>query len=242
MSVLRTAAVASIALALGCQPAPRPAPPAPAAALRSASAALAVLVRRETETRTLTAMFSILVQRADGSGESSRGAVVVARPDRLRLQIFQFGVMTAYDYTVNGDRYRVRQPLAGEQRIGRFGEPGRGESEAMGEDLRPLFLADGSLAGAEVSETAESFVVSLGAADARREIEILKRDGRIVREAAYAGEAPKLVVEYGDYRDVAGLAMPFAIAVSYPARSITLRIAVTRYTRNEPVDPKLFEL
>jgi hypothetical protein len=220
------------ALAFGCHRA-AVAPPAPAAEVHGANDARRVLADQERETRTLTALFKLAFRRGDGAIESSRGALVIARPDRLRLQVFSFGMITAYDYTVNGERYRVRRPLERVDHVGRFGEDA---DDALGADLRPLFLRSGDFSKAAVSETPDAFVVRSG----ERVIEIAKADGRVARETIAIGGKPAIVTEYGDYRPVDGFAMPFAIRVAYPAKGATLAIDVDRYTRNQPADDALF--
>jgi hypothetical protein len=220
------------AVAFGCHRA-TVAPPAPATEVRGASEARRVLADQERETRTLTALFKLTFRRGDGAVESSRGALVVARPDRLRLQVFSFGMITAYDYTVDGERYRVRRPLERVDHVGRFGQDAE---DVLGADLRPLFLRSGDFSKAAVSETPDAFVVRSG----DRRIEIAKADGHVARETIEAGGKPAIVTEYGDYRPVDGFAMPFAIRVAYPAKAATLAIDVDRYTRNQPVDDSLF--
>jgi outer membrane lipoprotein-sorting protein len=225
--------------ALGCHRTVRP--PAPREAVASASQAIAVVARREAETTTMTVTFQLTVQRPGGSEEGSRGAVVVARPDRLRLQIFSFGVMTAYDYTVNGDRYRVRRPLDRVETIGRFGDAGDDEAGAFGVDLRPLFLPTATAESASARDAGDHFVVVVAEERGRREIDVSKRDGAITREALYRGADLRVVIEYGDYRTVDGAALPFVVEVTYPEKGVRLTIRVAHCTRNQPVDPRLFE-
>ena len=241
--MMRRAALVVLGLSLvpvlGCHRVVRA--PVPQAAIHSAADALAVVERRELDTRTLTATFKIVLRRPDGAEEASRGAVVVARPDRLRLQIFSFGVMTTYDFTANGDRFRVRTPFAG-QRIGRFGEPPvQGGDDALGGDLRPLFLGAWEVGRAKIADRGERVAVSIPEAGGQRDVEVSKRDGRIVRETLFDGETETLMIEYDDYRDVDGAPLPFAITVTVPSKRVSLAIEVARYTRNESVDPKLFE-
>jgi hypothetical protein len=220
------------ALAFGCHRA-AVAPPAPPSEVRGAADARRLLADQERETRTLTALFKLAFRRGDGAVDSSRGALVVARPDRLRLQVFSFGMITAYDYTVNGERYRVRRPLERVDHVGRFGEDAE---DALGADLRPLFLRNGDFSRATVSETPDAFVVRSG----DRVIEIAKQGGHVARETIAIGGKPAIVTEYDDYRPVDGFAMPFTIRVAYPAKAATLAIDVERYTRNQPVDDALF--
>ena len=243
MNTLRIAVAAAVVVSMfGChRVVPKPAPAAQPGMIRTAADALAVLDRRESSTQTLTATFKLTVRRADGGEESSRGAVVVARPDRLRLQIFALGVMTAYDYTANGDRYRARRPLDGKQSVGRFSERVTDPADALGEDLRPLFLGAVDREGAAVRDADDRWIVAVPTAAGRRDIEIAKQDGAVLREALREGGRDRLVIEYADYRDVDGGAMPFAITVSIPEKQLRVAIEVARYTRNQPVDPQLFE-
>jgi hypothetical protein len=236
---VRLVLAAGLLAALGCHRAARP--PGRGAAVASDSQAIAVVARREAETPTMTATFQLTVRRPDGSEEGSRGAVVVARPDRLRLQIFSFGVMTAYDYTVNGDRYRVRRPLDGVETIGHFGDARAARAGAFGMDLRPLFLPAAAAGSASARDAGDHFVVAVAEQRGRREIDVSKRDGSITREALYRDAELRVVIDYGDYRSVDGAALPFVVDVTYRETNVRLTIRVARYTRNQPVDPRLFE-
>lgn len=231
-------AVLASALLAGCSLKPPAA--APGAGADRADQARAVVERRAAQSRTLTATFTLEVRRKEGPAEKSRGAVVVVRPDRLRLQIFSFGVMTAYDFTVAGERYHVRRPLEGIDVVGRFGDAGSRGAIDLGEDLRPLFLAP-SMADADVEDAGDRYRVTAREPSGRREIDVDKRGGRIVAERLFAKDEPRIAIEYGDYRAVAGLEMPFSIRVRYPQKAVEVAITVGRYTRNQPVDPKLFE-
>jgi hypothetical protein len=189
----------------------------------------------------LRATFKLVFRAADGSEEATRGAVVVARPDRLRLQIFSFGVVTAYDYTANGDRYRIREPLSGRQRIGRFGDGAADERGALGDDLRPLFLSTAPSGAWTVHDGGDRYLVTLQSAPGRRVVEVAKRSGMIERETIFVRDVPELVIDYGDFRDVDGVSMPFTIDVRMPGRGASVSIVVTRYERNAAVDGALFE-
>ena len=235
-------AVAALAAGLGllggCKAAVPP--PVPAPALAGAEQALAALERRDAETRTLTATFELMVRGADGSAESTRGAVVVERPDRLRLQIFSLGFVTVYDYTVDGDRYRVRRPLERLEGVGRFGAAPRDASGALGEDLRPLFLRRGRLDEAQVVDAGTRYRVIVPDPAGTREIDVGKQGGRVEHETLYADGRRRVEIDYEDYRPVDGGMLPFTIRVAYPLRAVSLVIEVEHYTRNRPVDPGLF--
>ncbi len=231
--------LAALLAATACRPAARP--PAPPAAIQSDAQAAAIVAARDVDARTLRATFKLVFRAADGSAEATRGAVVVVRPDRLRLQIFSFGVVTAYDYTANGDRYRIREPLNGRQRIGRFGEGAADERGALGDDLRPLFLFTTPSGAWTVRDGGDRYLVTVQSFPGRRVVEVAKRSGMIERETIFARDVPELVIDYGDFRDVDGVSMPFTIDVRMPGRNVSVSIVVTRYERNAPVDGALFE-
>jgi hypothetical protein len=231
--------LAALIAATACRPAARP--PAPPAAIQSDAQAAAIVAARDVDARTLRATFKLVFRAADGSEEATRGAVVVARPDRLRLQIFSFGVVTAYDYTANGDRYRIREPLNGRQRIGRFGDGAADERGALGDDLRPLFLSTAPSGAWTVHDGGDRYLVTLQSAPGRRVVEVAKRSGMIERETIFVRDVPELVIDYGDFRDVDGVSMPFTIDVRMPGRGASVSIVVTRYERNAAVDGALFE-
>ena len=231
--------LAALIAATACRPAARP--PAPPAAIQSDAQAAAIVAARDVDARTLRATFKLVFRAADGSEEATRGAVVVARPDRLRLQIFSFGVVTAYDYTANGDRYRIREPLNGRQRIGRFGDGAADERGALGDDLRPLFLSTAPSGAWTVHDGGDRYLVTLQSAPGRRVVEVANRSGMIERETIFVRDVPELVIDYGDFRDVDGVSMPFTIDVRMPGRGASVSIVVTRYERNATVDGALFE-
>jgi outer membrane lipoprotein-sorting protein len=236
------AAIGAALLLIGCHRLPPRAAPAPtsAAALTEAQA-LELVARREAETRTLTATFKMTVRRPNRGEETNQGALVVARPDRLRMQIFSFGVMTAYDFTVNGDRYRIRRPLEGVDERGRFSELAPDDPTAAALDLRPLFLGAPAVASARVRDRGDAYLVAAGEGRGRHEIQVSKQGGRIEAETVYDDDQPRILVAFRDHRLVDGAAIPFAIHVEYPDSGATLDIEVVRYTRNQPVDSHLFE-
>jgi hypothetical protein len=243
--IRRTAAAQGlVAAALGCVvgllAGCAAAPPAPVRRLTGSEQVVAALERHERETRTFTATFDLASRGADGVTESSRGAVTVSRPDRLRLQIFSLGFVTVYDFTVDGARYRVRRPLEGVDEIGRFGESGS-TAGTLGEALRPLFLREENLPEARVVDAGEYYrVVIPDLGGERREIDVAKESARVEHEALYADGRARLEIDYADYRSVEGAALPFTIRVRYPQKAISLAIEVRNYTRNEPVDAGLF--
>jgi len=245
---MRATARASLAaigfglLVLGCHRATSlPSPPSPTSGGLTEGQALDVVRRRETDARTLAVTFKIVLRRPNAAEESSRGALVVVRPDQLRMQIFSFGVMTAFDYTVNGDRYRVRRPLEGVEKIGRFSQLPPDDPMASALDLRPLFLGDSTVASTSVRDRGDTYRVTVSVGNRRHEVDVSKRAATIEGETIYDGDRPRIVVAFRDYRLVDAVALPFAVHVEYPESRVSLDIDVARYARNQPVDPGLFE-
>lgn len=194
----------------------------------------------EAGTRTMTALFRVVVHTPNEE-RTSRGALVVARPDRLRLQIFGFGAMTVFDYAVDGERWRIRRPLEGKDENGRFDGSADAAPSSTPFDLRPLFLRDLG-AAPRVRDAGEAWVVTFANADAKRVIEMAKKTGTITRETVFAGGERQLVADYSDYRPVEGLALPFRIDVRYPPKNAWLEIDVQSYTRNQPTEPGVFAM
>ncbi len=234
------ALAAVLGLLAGCF-ARAPKPSAPAPAIATDHEARGIVEERSRQTHTLTATFDIEMHAADGKSEKNRGAVVVARPDHLRLQVFTFGVMTAYDFTVAGERYRVRRPLEGLDRTGRFGDAASRGTVDLGQDLRPLFLLADAKGATRIEDAGDHFRVTLAEPGGGRAVDVRKSDGRIVAESLLAADGPRVAIEYSDFRPVDGYPMPFSITVRYAKTAVVVKIAVRSYTRNQPVDPKLFE-
>lgn len=242
MTASRRAAPLLVALALavgGCGRRSAP-PPLPAAVL-APEAALRELVERERATETLTAFFRVTVRKPDGTSEASRGALAIRRPDRLRLQIFSLGVLTAYDFTAVGDRYRVRLPLDGTTVSGRFGDPVERE-DLLRYDLRPLFLGRERLAAGAPRAVGERIRVEAATDDGWRRAEIDARTGLLVGEEWGRGEATALRASYAESRLVDGEPMPHRIRVEWIPTGVTLEIEVTEYGRNRPIREATFAL
>lgn len=242
MRASRRAAPALVAVALavgGCARSVAP-PPLPAAVL-APEAALRELVERERATRTLTAFFRVTVRKPDGTSESSRGALAIRRPDRLRLQIFSLGVLTAYDFTAVGDRYRVRLPLEGTTVSGRFGDPGERE-DLLRYDLRPLFLGRERLAAGELRTDGDRIRVEAETVDGWRRAEIDARTGALVGEEWGRGAVTTLRASYADPRLVDGEPLPHRIRVEWIPTGVTLEIEIAEYGRNRPIREATFAL
>jgi hypothetical protein len=217
------------------------APPPIATVVLEPAAAVRALVERERATETLTAFFRVTLQKPDGSKESSRGALVLRRPDALRLQIFSLGVLTAYDFTAVGDRYRVRLPLEGTTASGRFGESG-GREDLLRYDLRPLFLGRERLGAGEARASGDRIRVEVETADGWRRAEIDARSGALVAEEWGRGDRTTLRASYADPRLVDGEPLPHRIRVEWIPTRVSLAIEVTEYGRNRPIRDGTFAI
>lgn len=236
---MRRAALALVSLLFaGCPRAPTVLPPERAGPTTKAEA-LAIVARRAADTETLRALFRVTVRRGE-TAETSRGALLLARPDRFRLQIFSFGVITVYDYTVNGDRFRVRSPLAGTMRTGQTRELADLDPALRRYDLAALFLGEEVGSGSTVREARDRFVIVSKNDGHERRIAVSKRTGAVVAETVRDGKGPVLRAEYRDARPVDGVPLPHEIAVEFPADGTRLEVEIQSYERNQPVDDELF--
>lgn len=233
---LRAGLVVVLGLLTGCAllwPRPPLPPPTP-----DAATARAVAERRDEESRTLSASFRITVKRRDGETESARGALAVARPDRLRLQLFSLGFLTVFDYTVNGDRYRIRQQ--GKSGI-RYGTVGDDRTLAPAQWLARLFLGGGR-GTLEIRRVEDGYVVERRERGGRREL-FVPDDAAVVREETLRVEGRVLLhARYGDFSKVDGAWLPRSIEAEAPAAGVTLSIAVDEYERNRPIADDVFSL
>ena len=241
MRRLRIVSVAALVVLAACRGAgPLPALRIPGLGTeRDAAAVLAEAARRERETESLRALFKVTVRRADGKTESSRGALAVRPPDRLRLQIFSLGVMTVYDYTANGERYRVRFPLEGRTEIGRFDEPRA--KELLRYDLRPLFLGRTDLEDADATVEGDRVNALIRNGTSSRRLVLARTDAAILEEEWGEGADTLLRARYADHRWIEGVPLPFRITVESPPTGVTLEIEVSEYKRNEAVREATFD-
>ncbi|MGH7819990.1 MAG: hypothetical protein ACREQ9_09465, partial [Candidatus Binatia bacterium] len=188
--------------------------------------------------RTLRALFRVTLRR-DGGAQSSRGALVVARPDRLRLQLFSLGFITVFDYTASADRYCLRRPLEAEARVGRFPE---GDGDALAWDLRPLFLR-GEIERARVTGGDDDvWTAIVEERTGERILRISRRDSTIESESFLVEGRAKFRARYSDYRPVDGVPLPFRIEIDDPVHETTIAIDVERYARNDAVESSVFEI
>jgi hypothetical protein len=195
-----------------------------------------VLERQREGTQTLRALFSFAARGKENRGQSGRGALVVARPDRIRLQLFSLGFMTVYDYVADGQRWRERFPLEGRTESGRFDDSARSSKGARW-DLRPLFFReDAGVASVEREGALRRVRLESG-----REILVSLAEAAVVGESIPTGSGQPVRVRYADVRLVDGLPLPFRIEAEYPDGAALLSIEVDSYERNVSVDENVFD-
>ena len=233
---LRVALLLAVAVLASCawiRPRLLAPPPTP-----GVEAARAIVERRDEESQTLTALFRIAVRTGGGAGESARGALAVARPDRLRLQIFSRGFLTVFDYTVNGDRYRLRQQGAPGIRYGTVGDD---RSLLPVQWLARLFLGDGA-GPIEVREVEAGFVLVRRERDGTREL-LVPRDAAVIREETIREDGRVMLhARYDDFSKVDGVWLPGSIVAEAPTAGVTLSIDVQEYELNQRIDEDIFTI
>ena len=196
---------------------PQPRPPAPSC---DPPAVLAAFQAREARVRTLRARFTAQMVRA-GATRRVDGVLVMAKPDRFRFRLMlPFGV-TVFDEVRDGARSWRLLPL---------GQPAA--------DIDPLHLSELFLHGAE-ADPAQCELAALGEGSIRvlcpaRALRIRCADATVVE--ALIGAPQAVGIRYDDLRSVAGIPLPFRIALTYPG-DVSVTVAIDRYE----VNPRLAE-
>lgn len=227
------AAVLAVAACLG--PGCTREPPRPIAPLPTPpDARLAAVRAQDAAIRTVRARFRSTT-RAAGGTRSADGVLVVAKPDRFRLRLLlPFGI-TVLDLLQIGADTWVVLPLAGAERSEEV------LAVLSADDLAAVFLR-GDFAFPEpctaMPATGGDVLVRCGE-DPRRRVLRLNTAG-IVEETGYDGATVRLHIRYAEYRDVAGIAVPFHITLEYPARQQSVEIAIDDYELNPTLTPRLF--
>lgn len=228
-------AVAAVWLS-ACGP-PRYAPKTP---IPSEPAILLGEVRaREERIDSLRARFKATAFH-DSEESVVQGVLLVRKPDRFRMRLLlPFGI-TVLDYVSYGDRDWTLLPLArsGEAEEARLFSPA---------DVRETFLRGNAAFPGTCSATGRSRSVvevecrSCDDCPLLRSLRLDRRDGTISEETSYEGGGPRLSIRYGDYREVAGLPLPFHVIMEYPKRQLKVEIQIDAYEVNPPLKQELFE-
>jgi hypothetical protein len=214
--------------------------PLPTADHGDADAVLALVRAREDAITTLRTSFSARTRERDRE-RTADGVLLVRKPDRFRLRLMLSLGVTVFDYLTVGKRTQLAFPLEG--RIIN-GDP-QGEWAAFSrDDLSEAFLR-GSRAFpgscSAVDQDANLIVVICRERGRTRRRLLIERGTATVREEiSYAGEQPRLLVRYGDYRMVGDLPMPHRLELLYPAREIAVEITVRTTEVNPSLEDALF--
>jgi outer membrane lipoprotein-sorting protein len=175
-----------------------------------------------------------------GSDESDvQGVLLVRKADRFRMRLMlPFGI-TVLDYVSHADRTWTLLPLA----KGGDAEEARLFSPA---DVRETFLRGTAAFPGSCSATSESPQIvqvacrSCDDCPLLRSLRLDRRSGTIAEETSYDGGEPRLAIRYEDYREVAGLPLPFHIVMTYPARRLKVEIHIRAYEVNPELKDELF--
>jgi outer membrane lipoprotein-sorting protein len=223
-----------ITMLAGCAARVQPAALLPA----DAAARLAAVQAREDQVRSLRARFSS-VTRLPGGDRSADGVLLVAKPDRFRLRLMlPFGI-TVFDYLNVGDRSWMTLPLASGAQRTQAGEFAPFSRDDLGQAfLRGAYAFPGRCVAAPAADGDVSVSCREGGA-LRRTLRI-GTDG-ILEETSFENGTPRLVIRYGDYRDVGGVALPFHIALEYPQRQQQVDIGIDRYEVNPALSDEIFQ-
>jgi hypothetical protein len=229
------------ALVLAACSARSPRPPATAPAAIDAGSVLARVRVREDSVQTLRARFTSVAQHGDEE-RSAEGVLLVKKPDRFRLRLLSPFGFTVFDYTSVQGELHVELPLQG-QRFTNANLPTEGPLATM--DLRPAFLrAEAAFPGTCAPQDTESDVL-VRCRDATgtllRTLRIDRASGTVSQEVDFKGGEPQTVTQFGDYRAVGALDLPYLIQMNYPERAVRMTITVRSYEVNPALADDLFE-
>ncbi len=245
-AAVRALAAAGCLLVSACAvvPAPRTALPPDLDAARDR------LLQDEAATRTLRGLARVAFDGPQGSGSASH-AVVVALPDRARVEALTPLGTTALVTTLRGDELRVHSLLQQEYGIG------RATSDTLGRLLRvpvppePLLRL---LAGLpplplraqdpRLTAVRDGTAVRVEAVDGEhwQRLWIEAEGGGVARGEMGRASEVLLTFAFADRRPTDGRDFPFEVRIEDPAGNGRLRIRYERVQLNAPADPDLFEL
>jgi outer membrane lipoprotein-sorting protein len=221
---------------LACGP-PRYSPVVP---LRNEPAVVFEVVRqREDHIQSLRARFKATAYQ--GSDENDvQGVLLVRKADRFRMRLMLPLGITVLDYVSHGSRTWTLLPLSKEDNTA--------EATLFSPaDVRETFLRGPAAFPGTCSATSDSVSIVDVACRAcdhcplLRSLRLDRRGATIVDEKSYDDGGPRLAIHYDDYREVAGLPLPFHILMTYPARRLNVEIKIREYEVNPELKDKLFE-
>lgn len=230
-----------VVLASGC--AKRSVPFPAGRATPAAGRLTAALVRQAAEAETVQALAAVTF-RTPGGVERHEAAIVIARPDRLRIDLMDPLADVWAQAGSDGREVWLFLPREGRRFTGRRAR--RAMRRAVGAAWDPALLAAllggvpplGDAPLAEVDQGGEPLFV---AAD-RRTACRADRTARRLQRCTVRAENEELVVTYGAYRGRGARAFPESIVVALPARGAMLAVDYRDVVRNEPIDPMVFAM
>jgi outer membrane lipoprotein-sorting protein len=223
--------VALLALTLtACPRAPQRPPKLPAAP----EARLAAVRAEEDRIHSLRARFSS-VTRLPGDERSADGVLLVAKPDRFRLRLMLPFGLTVFDYLNVGERTWMTLPLADPQQRAHAEQFAPFSRDDLGQAfLRGAYAFPGDCTAATADDA--EVVVRCRVDGALRRSLLIGNEG-ILEETSYAGDAPRMVIHYADYRG----GLPYHITLEYPQHQQSVDITIERYEVNPTLSDDLFQ-
>lgn len=227
--------VAATAVLFACGP-PRYVPTIPP--LSDPAAVLDGVRRREDEIRSLRARFKATAFH--GADESDvQGVLLVRKTDRFRMRLMLPLGVTVLDYVSHGDRTWTFLPLS-------KNDDAREATLFSPADVRETFLRGEAAFPGTCSATSDSVSIvdvvcrSCDECPVLRSMRLDRRRGTITEETSYGDGEPRLAIGYDDYREVAGLPLPFQVVMTYPSRGLRIEIRIRAYEVNPELKDELF--
>jgi len=207
----------------------------------SPDAVYAAVRRQEAAVKTLRARFAARVDRA-GEVRRADGVLLVKKPDRFRLRLLSPFGLTVFDYTSWDSHDRMQLPLEGKQ----FSDAEiAAHSPFSPAAMRAAFLGVADPAATRCSAFGGSPETVVDCRDRNgavaRLIRIDSGTRRVQQEIQLVTGQPQVVMQYGDYRPVESVELPFTIDLTYPEENVHLTIAVRSYELNPSLADGLFE-
>lgn len=250
---LRAAALLAASLLAACRTA-GPALPGLAPEDPRAAGLLAALALRGAELTALRAEARVSIE-GQRRASFAKQLLLVERPARLRLEIVGLLGQRVAVLATDGaryDLYRAERPAleSGEVHAGILFEvaglaltPEEAVQLALGVPLLPAEGAPAAESVAALPEGGLRVVLRARSADEPRRTLEFDGAGHLARYALHApGGELAFEVRYGDYRDVAGSAFAFAIAVELPATATRAALQFQRVELNPALSDDLFRL
>jgi outer membrane lipoprotein-sorting protein len=195
-------------------------------------ARLAAVRAEEDRVHSLRARFSS-VTRMPGAERSADGVLLVAKPDRFRLRLMLPFGLTVFDYLNVGDQSWMTLPLADSQQRAHAQEFAPFSRDDLGQAfLRGAYAFPGDCTAADADAAQVAVRCRVDGALRRS---LLIGDEGIVEETSYAGDTPRMVIRYADYRG----GLPYHITLEYPQHQ-SVDITIQQYEVNPTLSDDLF--